>query len=204
MASQPLALFYGIRPITFKPVCRLPGIGDCDRCSGVETTSMANYFIKEDSPTILLMEERLMARIFMGAVLLPFGAMCGWLAIKGGGGYSGFGQAIFLGLGIAALAIGSLSLLRKGWIRVHSGTQRIEFYGGSRKFRSAPRVLWFREVKNILIRKISGKYVSYAVDLVVQKGHDVVLDQSTDLESMNTLASKVSQRIGCAIKSEFV
>ena len=171
MASQPLALFYGIRPITFKTVCRLPGIGDCDRCSGVETTSMANYFIKEDSPTILLMEERLRARIFMGAVLLPFGAMCGWLAIKGDGGYSGFGQAIFLGLGIAALAIGSLSLLRKGWIRVHSGTQRIEFYGGSRKFRSAPRVLWFREVKNILIRKISGKYVSARPICVGTRGY---------------------------------
>ncbi len=180
------------------------GVEDRDRGSGVELPAMANYVIKEDSPTILLMEEKLAARILMGAVLLPFGAMCGWLAIKGDGGYSGFAQAIALGLAIAALAIGSLSLLRKGWIRLHSGTQRIEFYGGSRKFRSAPRVLWFREVKHILVRKISGKYVSYAVDLVVQKGHDVVLDQSTDFESMNTLASKVSQRIGCEVRSEFV
>ncbi len=165
---------------------------------------MANYLIKEDGPTVLLMEERLGARILMSAVLLPFGAMCGWLAIKGEGSYSGFGQAIALGLGIAALAIGLVSLLRKGWFRVHSGTQRIEFYGGFRKFRSAPRVLWFREVKHILVRKISGKHVSYSVDLIVQKGKDVVLDQSTDLEYVNTLASKVSQRIGCEVRSEFV
>lgn len=103
-------------------------------------------------------------------------------------------------IGVASILIGSLSILRRGRIKVDREEARIEFSGGFRKLRASPRVIPFEEISEILIRSSVGRHTSYAVDVVIKGGPDLVLDQTSSATYARELGGKLAGTIGCEVR----
>lgn len=149
---------------------------------------------------MLLLEEKLINRMFLGVFLVAFGGTIFWLLSLEATRTSIFGRSVGIMIGTASVLVGVASILRRGFIRVDQTARCIEFLGGFQKFRVAPRVVSFDDVTALTIRTMASRHTSYAVDVVVEEGSDIVLDQTSSSEYANSLGEEVAGRVGCELR----
>ena len=160
---------------------------------------MSNYLIAAQNESSLLLEEKLLNRLLLGAFLIAFGLLACWLSLSDETRGNIVGRSIGAVLGAGSMVMGGVSILRRGWVRIDQATRRVEFYGGFRKFRSSARVVAFDEISAVEIRTNRGRHTSYAVDLAISGASDVVVDQTASPNYANSLAESLAQYIGCEL-----
>lgn len=161
---------------------------------------MANYLIKEQNETHLLLREKQKSRFGFGiAFLLLGGAIC-TLAFSQISAASSIGPIMGLLLGVLCGIAGLLSIIRRGWIRIDDRQRVFEYLGGSRKCCISARRIDFQSVEKILINtSISGAHKSYSLILKLEGSPEERLDNTNDANYANSLAQEIAERIGCEL-----